>query len=322
MFLLLSFHERSRKFHVQRNLRNRSQYGKGTGKNDIQPEMPEGVSKLRMIMRPLGFTIMTGAVSFGTCSILHYERVRNLYTRGSLERNWPTRRFPKLFGIRDVLNKWWNSLPEGQKTVVGIIFLNTAVFSLWRIPRMQHFMFKWFTSSPVAASSVTLLSSTFSHKDFWHLAVNMFVLWSFAPGMEAHLGKEQFLAFYITGGVAASFASVAHRIAISNFFSASLGASGALFAVLSYVAIHQPDLRLAIVFLPFFTFSAGSGLLAMVGIDVAGLLFRWNLFDHAGHLGGVLLGAWYLKFGHHYLWEKRGWLVSRWHKLREGYKRT
>ena len=34
--------------------------------------------------------------------------------------------------------------------------------------------------------------------------------------------------------------------------------SGALFAVLSYVAIHQPDLRLAIVFLPFFTFSAGS----------------------------------------------------------------
>jgi len=48
------------------------------------------------------------------------------------------------------LNKWWNSLPEGQKTVVGIIFLNTAVFSLWRIPRMQHFMFKWFTSSPVA----------------------------------------------------------------------------------------------------------------------------------------------------------------------------
>lgn len=127
-------------------------------------------------------------------------------------------------------------------------------------------------------------------------------------------------------GVAASFASVAYRIATSNFLSASLGAvrfcflrevgwwsgqkicwshflwfgvcmcycstgssgqlnscqiqyrefcvricfyaifllfllfikSGALFAVLSYVAIHQPDLRLAIVFLPFFTFSAGS----------------------------------------------------------------
>ena len=40
-------------------------------------------------------------------------------------------------------------------------------------------------------------------------------------------------------------------------------------------------------------------------------LFFWYYFDR-----------WYLKFGHHYLWEKRGWLVSRWHKLREGNKRT
>lgn len=58
IFLLLSFHERSRKFHFQRNLRDRNQYGKGIGKNHIEPEIPEDVSKLRMIMRPLGFTLM------------------------------------------------------------------------------------------------------------------------------------------------------------------------------------------------------------------------------------------------------------------------
>lgn len=58
IFLLLSFHERSRKFHFQRNLRDRNQYGKGIGKNNIEPEIPEDVSKLRMIMRPLGFTLM------------------------------------------------------------------------------------------------------------------------------------------------------------------------------------------------------------------------------------------------------------------------
>ncbi|KAL9965702.1 hypothetical protein ACROYT_G029541 [Oculina patagonica] len=314
---------RSRKFYFQRNGHARNQYGKGIGRNEIQPEIPEDVSKLRRIMRPLGFTIMTGAVSFGTCSILHYERVRHLYIQGSYERFWPnTSRFPKLFGVRDMLNKWWNSLPGGSKTAAGIIFLNTTVFLLWRIPRMQYFMYKWFTASPAAVSSITLLSSTFSHMDLWHLAINMFVLWSFAPHIEALLGKEQFIAFYITGGVAASFASTAYRIAVSNVVGASLGASGALLAVLSYVCINQPDTRLALVFLPFFTFSAAKGLLAIVGIDVAGLLFRWKLFDHAAHLGGVLFGAWYLKSGHHYLWEKRGWVVSQWHKLREGYKRT
>lgn len=58
IFLLLSFHERSRKFHFERNLRDRNKYGKGIGKNDIAPEIPEDVSKLRMIMRPLGFTLM------------------------------------------------------------------------------------------------------------------------------------------------------------------------------------------------------------------------------------------------------------------------
>lgn len=47
-------------------------------------------------------------MSFGACSILHYERVRNLYIKGSYERHWPTRRIPKLFGVRDVVNVKFN----------------------------------------------------------------------------------------------------------------------------------------------------------------------------------------------------------------------
>ena len=32
----------------------------------------------------------------------------------------------------------------------------------------------------------------------------------------------------------------------------------------------------------------GYGVAAMALVDVAGLLFRWRLFDHAAHLGGTL----------------------------------
>lgn len=35
----------------------------------------------------------------------------------------------------------------------------------------------------------------------------------------------------------------------------------------------------------------GYGVAAMALVDVAGLLFRWRLFDHAAHLGGTLFSS-------------------------------
>ena len=31
-------------------------------------------------------------------------------------------------------------------------------------------------------------------------------------------------------------------------------------------------------------------LIGIIALDTAGILFRWQLFDHAAHLGGVLFG--------------------------------
>ncbi|EDO32215.1 predicted protein [Nematostella vectensis] len=200
----------------------------------------------------------------------------------------------------------------------GIIFVNTVVFLLWKIPapRMQASMWRWFISHPIIASPVTILTSCFSHMDFWHLAINMYVLWSFAPTIQALLGREQFIAFYLSGGMFASLASQVFRVLAKQPIRPSLGASGALFAVLSLICIHLPETELSLIFLPWFSFSAGKALMGVVALDVAGLVFRWSLFDHAAHLGGVIFGAWYLKYGHYYLWDHRGWLVKKWHQLR------
>jgi rhomboid-like protein len=46
-----------------------------------------------------------------------------------------------------------------------------------------------------------------------------------------------------------------------------------------------------IVFLPFFTISAGMALKGIIMLDTAGLLLKWGFFDHAAHLGGALFGV-------------------------------
>lgn len=45
-----------------------------------------------------------------------------------------------------------------------------------------------------------MLLSTFSHYSFFHMAANMYVLWSFSSSIVSMLGREQFMAVYVSAG--------------------------------------------------------------------------------------------------------------------------
>lgn len=66
--------------------------------------------------------------------------------------------------------------------------------------------------------------------------------------------------------------------------------SGAIMAILAYVCAQYPDTQLSVLFLPMFTFSAGSAIKVIMGIDFAGCIMGWKFFDHAAHLGGAIFG--------------------------------
>lgn len=68
-----------------------------------------------------------------------------------------------------------------------------------------------------------MVLSMFSHKDIVHLGFNMYVLYSFAQPAGMALGKEQFLALYLTSGICGSLASVINKTIIKSTAS-SLGA--------------------------------------------------------------------------------------------------
>lgn len=94
----------------------------------------------------------------------------------------------------------------------------------------------------------TIITSGFVHADLGHLLFNMFTFYFFAFPMERFLGTIPFLVLYI-GGLIVSHACTyfKHR---NNPGYASLGASGAISAVLFAFIVYFPTTTLMIIPFP------------------------------------------------------------------------
>lgn len=190
----------------------------------------------------------------------------------------------------DEVTLWWKQLPPGEKLFIPICALNVLVFALWRVPRLQPAMMKYFCSNPAAqALCWPMFLSTFSHYSLFHIFANMYVLHSFSNIAVMSLGREQFTFLYLTAGVVASLASYVYKVGLGQV-GLSIGASGAIMGILAYICTEYPDIKLSIILLPTLTFSAGMAIKCIVGLDLTGLIMGWKVFDHAAHLGGALLG--------------------------------
>ncbi|ESN95762.1 hypothetical protein HELRODRAFT_114574 [Helobdella robusta] len=281
----------------------------------------------KKLFQPFLFTISVGCVSYVGASIWQYENLRRKVRKinggvvgGGGGGGWSSSTiYGKAGSIRRELNHWWNGLSAGERTVVAIMALNFGVFLLWRVPQFQPTMIKYFTASPYSgAPCVSMFLSSFSHHSFFHLFANMYVLWSFTPSISAILGQEQFLATYVTAAVVSSFGSYIFKIARCSL-SPSIGASGAIMAVLGMVCSRHPDAHLSIAFVDKLiphSFSAGSALYGIILLDMLGIVLRWKLFDHAAHLAGMFFGLWYLTYGNKLIWQKREPIITTWHNLR------
>uniref|UniRef100_A0A1B6E5C0 rhomboid protease n=1 Tax=Clastoptera arizonana TaxID=38151 RepID=A0A1B6E5C0_9HEMI len=307
--------------HVRHSRWNRSK-SNGSGSPTLKPpEFPfyetgvNGISPVKRLFKPFLFTVGFSAVSIGGSAIWQYETMRRISSFSSDMWTWKSRTY-KYNSWRQQLNQWWNNLSEGEKLFVPIAFLNCLVFAAWRVPAFLPFMQRYFCANPFSnVVCLPMVLSTFSHYSLFHLGANMFVLHSFSTGAALALGKEQLLGFYLSAGCISSFASYVHKVFL-KLPGPSLGASGAILAVLAYVCTKYPDTQLSIIFLPFFTFSASVGIKAIMALDAAGIAFGWKFFDHAAHLGGALYGIFWYWWGTTYIWKKRGPLIETWHNIR------
>jgi membrane associated rhomboid family serine protease len=182
-----------------------------------------------------------------------------------------------------------------------IVGINVLVFLAWQVssvlPDMRRFMEANFLVSTlhiVHGRVWTLVTAAFSHSELWHLAINMFVLWSFGTVLERLWGTRIFVFFYLAAAV---ISSISH-CAVSSFFLdrddiLALGASGAVSGLLLAYALHFP--RHKILLFGIIPIPALAGVLGFVGLDLWGLMMQGRggglPIGHGAHLGGALAGA-------------------------------
>ncbi len=155
----------------------------------------------------------------------------------------------------------------------------------------------------------TILTSMFMHADIMHIAGNMLYLWIFGDNIEDTLGHGKYLVFYLAGGVFSTFAHIASTL-FSAFFTPipyvlydlripSVGASGAISAVLGAYLLLYPGAKIKTLVFYFYFFT----IVSVPAFYYLGFWFLYQLmmgmFSLTGlpsgvafwaHIGGFVFG--------------------------------
>lgn len=181
---------------------------------------------------------------------------------------------------------------------VLIIVVNVFVFLL-ELSGGDAFILKW---SAVPANIVagggwiTVLTAMFMHASWSHILGNMIFLYAFGPEIEDAMNPLRYSIFYLLGGLVAMLAQV---FADTSSTVPSLGASGAIAAVMGAFLVTFPADRIRSLLIIFF-------FIRVTYIPAALLIGVWFLIQlfsfgavgnvqtggvaYMAHIGGVLFG--------------------------------
>lgn len=133
----------------------------------------------------------------------------------------------------------------------------------------------------------TMITSGLVHADLGHLLLNMVTFYFFAFSLEAYIGTVRFVILYFFGLVLShSCTYYKHR---NNAAYASLGASGAIAAVLFAYIVYFPTATLMILPLPVPIPAPVFGIAYVAYSYWAGKRQHGNI-NHDAHLCGALAG--------------------------------
>ncbi|GAA4094223.1 rhomboid family intramembrane serine protease [Mucilaginibacter panaciglaebae] len=174
--------------------------------------------------------------------------------------------------------------------VASFIFAITLVTSILTFNNEEWFGKMMFHPYSVHRNKkqYTLLTSGLIHHDWMHLAFNMISFYCFAFTLEATIGHWQFAVLYIASLVISDLPSLAkHK---NDYWYHSLGASGAISAVVFGFIIYEPMAMMMIIPLPFQIPAILFGILYLIYCHFASKHARDNI-NHDAHLFGAFCGV-------------------------------
>ncbi|KAI8948461.1 hypothetical protein F4801DRAFT_581438 [Xylaria longipes] len=272
---------------------------------NFQPSSP-----VRLLGPTLWSVAACSTIYLGCAAYEVYQDARRAKEKGTQwtrKKTAPT--FEDLQGLRDrasanaMLNRLVGSpelsefadpgdLTKGTMAVTAAIHLASRF-----VPAMEYH----FVHVPAMSPNYTLLTSVFGHAGLLHLGFNLYAMLMLMPsaassptleGSSAHLA-----AFYTSAGILSSLAShVTATWPRPRAYTAGLGASGALFALLGVVGFSFPHTQVGILFLPG-SIPITEAMACLALFDAIGIFVRYPFISlgHAAHLAGLMVGFTYAK---------------------------
>ncbi len=195
--------------------------------------------------------------------------------------------------------------------LVKLIYINLAVYVLVLLLEVVSFLFQLngidgfvleYFAVPTNLSLLlvkpwTIVSYMFLHMNFLHILFNMLWLYWFGTIFIKFLSQKQLVTVYLLGGL---FGAAVYILAYNLFpafaevkaFSTNRGASASIMAIVVAAVVMVPDYEVYIPFLNQVKIKYIA--LVFIGLDLLQMPLE-NAGGHIAHLGGMLLGFWYVK---------------------------
>jgi membrane associated rhomboid family serine protease len=189
--------------------------------------------------------------------------------------------------------------------VKNLLIINVIIFFLQKILAdfpLAQYLALWSVGTD-NFRPYQLFTYMFAHADFMHILFNMMGLVFAGPLLEAFWGQKRFLLFYIITGIGAGVFNVLISLFLHpDSFSHMIGASGAVYGLITAYGVLFPNSEVRLLFFPF-GIKAKYIVLVLGGIAIFSAVMpqAGDNVAHLAHLGGILVAIILIQ-----VWKKRG----------------